>query len=117
MELFSMARRAKTHPAPAPPQAQPPSEQRFQINMQNVLPRDNTPDIFIDAMGDVSVINGVVRFNCYAVQPTASNQQNTALVLRLAMAIPTVVATYQGFASLLAEFEKRGIVTKSDSSS
>ena len=109
-----MARRAKPQPPPAPPEESAPREQRFQINTQDAVPRDNTPDIFIDAIGSVSVVNGVLRMNCYAVQPTAANEQKTALVLRLAMAIPTLLATYQGFGYLLAEFEKRGIVTKSD---
>jgi len=108
-----MARRAKTQPL-VPPSEPAPPEQTFQLNTQDALPRDNTPDIFIDAIGGVSMVNGVLRMSCYAFQPTASNEQKTVLVLRLAMGIPTLLATYQGFGHLLTELEKRGIITKSD---
>jgi len=68
-------------------------------------------DIFIDGVKGTAVINGVVRFHCFAVHVDPQTETHRAtLTARLGMSIPTMVAFHKMLTGLIKEFQKDGVL-------
>jgi hypothetical protein len=79
---------------------------------QDVVLTEAAPNILIDGISGVSVINGVVKINCYAVHQVAAQENKPFLALRLAMSLTTLVGIHGAISQLISEFEKSGLIQR-----
>ena len=59
------------------------------------------PDILVDGLSGVSVINGVVRMNMFTVKQTAPTEQRAILLFRLCMSLSTFPAFHDAIRALI----------------
>jgi hypothetical protein len=84
-----------------------------QINPQDILIPESAPDILIDGISGVAVINGIVRLNCVSIRPIGPVEQRPTLVARLLLSPETFKSIHSALSQVLEEFEKSGVVSKS----
>jgi hypothetical protein len=87
------ARSSGTSSPLPPPPPESPIVQTFAIN--RYLPPDGTPEIFIDGIASLVVLNGVAKFRCFSAGTNPDDHAAAAVVLRLAMALPVVAAVHE----------------------
>jgi hypothetical protein len=94
------------------PDASP--HQNIPINPNEVLfSGTGVPEVLIDGMVGASIVNGIVRLNCFSVQQLTATEQKPAVILRLAMSLSTFVSLQQALTNMLAEFEKNAVISRS----
>jgi hypothetical protein len=88
-------------------------EQEIAVSPTDIYIPDNVPDILIDGISGISVINGIVRLNCFSVQQTSPSEQKPRLVARLILSADTLATIHTGMTKVLAEFEENGLISRS----
>ena len=85
------------------------------VNPQEVIIPSAAPDILIDGISGVSVINGIVRLSLSSVRQVTASDQKPVLIARLCLSISSFVNLYDALTKLMVEFEKNGVVVRNPS--
>ena len=90
-------RRTQRSTGTSAPAAQPTSTPATvqTLAIKTYLPPDGTPEIFIDGVAGVVVLNGVAKFRCFSAGTDPNDQAAATVVLRLAMGLPVVASIYE----------------------
>ena len=85
------------------------------------MSNNDIPEIFVEALGQVSASNGVLILNFIGRQPQLNVQQNDSapqvVKQRVIMPLTSLPATVQLFNQLLAQLEKQKVFQRVDDGS
>lgn len=77
------------------------------IRPEQVVAPDAVPELLIDGVSNVAVVNGVARLSCIAIRAVPGGQTQTVqLVLRLAMAVPTLIGVNRAISQVIRQIEE-----------
>jgi hypothetical protein len=105
-----MARRRAASPEPSAATVEVGPQQPINISPKDVVfPASGVPEIVVDGIAGMSVINGVARLNLFSVQQIGANEQRPTVVLRLAISVPTLINIQRGLTTVVSAMERAGV--------
>ena len=79
------------------------------LAIDTYLSPDGTPEIYIDGVASVVVLNGVAKFRCFSVGANPNDQSAATVVLRLAMALPALASVHELMGRLIHDLKISGV--------
>lgn len=84
--------------------------QKLDTRAESMAASDRVPEILIDGYRGAAVINGILRLNCFRIEPNAAGVASPAIIARLAMSLETFSSVVEAMKTLKAQLEQEGAV-------
>jgi hypothetical protein len=81
-----------------------------EVHPTSFLPPTGVPEIIIDGVAGVSVVNGIAKFRCFSAGINPENPAEVTIVLSLTMAAPVVVGLHDLFGRIIGDLRTSNLL-------
>lgn len=86
-----------------PGSGQPATAITRNLAIRAFAPPDGVPEIVIDGIAGVVILNGVAKFRCFSAGTDPDKQEMATIVLRLSMGTPVIVNIHEILGRIIRE--------------
>jgi hypothetical protein len=110
MPVRSPAQRRQRQPLAATGAQSTQSSITQPINITTYRTPDGVPDILIDGIAGVAIINGVAKFRCFAAGTIPDEPSIGQIVVRIGMGVHVMIAVHDLMGRIIADLRTSGVL-------